>query len=128
MKVTLEKDYKMYYTLEDFERAKAVIKWEKENDEYSLKDWAEYAVKEALKDSNDYVREIYCVSANTARNCRVWDAYGEGTGNMDVWIEFVAQTCDGFIKGGAYLSDIWQTGSISYKERMYIERYVKEGD
>ena len=31
MKVALEKDYKKYYTLEDLERAKAVISCEKED-------------------------------------------------------------------------------------------------
>ena len=38
MKVALEKEYRKWYTLEDLDRAKMVIAFEKE-DEMSVKDW-----------------------------------------------------------------------------------------
>lgn len=125
MKVTMESDYKHYYTLEDVDNAKAVIKYEKQEDqESSAKDWFTYAVNEALKDNTDSLREILTASAHTAKNARVYDAYGD-TYNMDVWIEGVARTTAGYIEVGAYLTDIWQTGSTPYKEHEYI-RYFKE--
>lgn len=125
MKVTLEKEYKSRYTLTDIEAAKAVIKYEKENDDETVKGWTEYAVREALRDGNDYLVQVIEASAETARNCRAWNAYGEGTGCMDVWIRGTARTCDGFIEIGAYLTDIWTTGAERYKEHMYIEKFER---
>ena len=120
MKVKLEDGYRGKYTLDDLDMAKAVITAEKD-DEMSAKDWAEYAVKEALRNKDGYLVEVLKAEARTARNCRIeWNRYGDGTGTMDVWISFVAETTEGFIKGGAYLSDIWDTGSTEYKQHMYI--------
>lgn len=124
MKVSLEKEYRRWYTLEELDQAKQVIAAEKE-DEETAKGWAAYAVREALKGTGDYDREVLQASARTARNCRAWDAYGEGSGTMDVWIEALARTADGFIDIGAYLSDIWQSGAVGYKQHMYVQRYTK---
>ena len=131
MKVTLEKNYRKYYTLEDLDRAKQVIAAEKE-DESTVKEWAEMAIREAIKNDegipNDYIVEIFKAEAHTAKNCRVWNAYGyidpeeANTQDMDVWIEFAAELGQGYIKGGAYLSDIWQTGGTDYRQHMYIRR------
>lgn len=118
MKVKLDKDYRKLYTLEKLDMAKAVIAAEKE-DEMSAKDWAEYAVREALRNEDESLVEILKAEARTAMNCRAWNRYGE-TEDMDVWISFVAETTKGFIKGGAYLSDIWDTGGTEYKPYMYI--------
>lgn len=123
MKVKLDKNYRELYTLSDFERAKAVIKFMKEEDSSTVKEYAEYAVREALRDTGVYDREIITAEAHTAGNRRVWDAYGEGTASMDVWIEALARTSEGFIEFGAYLTDIWQTGSEPYKQNMYIKRF-----
>lgn len=120
MKVTLEKDYRKYYTLEELDMAKAVIAAEKD-DEMSPKDWAEYAVREALRNKDGYLVEVLKAEARTTKNSRIdWNRYGEGTGMMDVWISFVAETTEGFIEGGACLSDIWETGGTEYKQHMYI--------
>lgn len=119
MKVTLEKDYRKYYTLEDLDRAKAVIAAEKE-DEMSAKDWAVYAVGEALRNKDGSLWEILKAEATTAKNCRAWNRYGDDSADMDVYIRFLAETTEGFIRGGAYLSDIWETGATEYKQHMYI--------
>lgn len=125
MKVKLEENYKNYYTISDLERAKAVIKWEKENDEESIITWAEYAVNEALKGTDEFCRKVICAEARTAKNCRVWNAYSDKSETMDVWITATAKTVHGFIEVGAYLSDIWQTGSEKYKHKMNIQYYAK---
>lgn len=131
MKVTLEKNYRKYYTLDDLDRARKVIAAEKE-DESTVKEWAEMAIREAIKNDDgvyeDYIVEIFKAEAHTAKNHRVWNAYGycdpeeANTQDMDVWIEFAAETESGYIKGGAYLSDIWQTGGTRYKQHMFIRR------
>lgn len=120
MKVKLDANYRKIYTLEEYDMAKAVIAAEKD-DEMSPKDWAEYAVREALRNEDGYLEEVLNAEARTAKNSRIdWDRYGDGTGMMDVWISFIAETTEGFIKGGAYLSDIWETGNTEYKQHMYI--------
>lgn len=122
MKVTLEKDYRKYYTLEDLDRAKAVIAAEKE-DEMSAKDWAVYAVGEALRNKDGSLWEILKAEATTAKNCRVWGAYTDDSADMDVYIKFLAETSEGFIEGGAYLTDIWQSeAETRYKNHMYIRK------
>ena len=124
MKVKLQKDYKCYYTFVDLEIAKRVISETKE-DEYTAKEWAEYAIREALRGTNDYIEEVIRASAETAKNRRANDAYFEGSRDMDVWVEATAKTTWGFIEIGAYLSDIWQTGGTPYKQHMYIQYYKR---
>lgn len=126
MKVRLPKDYKSIFTLAELEQAKLVIASCKE-DSMTAKEWAEYAVNMALKGKGCCV-EVLKADAKIARNCRIWNSYGsadETTGRIDVWIDATAETSDGFIKVGAYLSDIWQTGETDYREHMYIQRYGK---
>lgn len=138
MKVTLEKDYRKYYTLEDLDKAKRIIEYEKKEDEMPIKDWAEYAAREALKGTGDYFAECLKAEAHTARNCRANDSFWasdyddngvweDGSGDMDVWLEATVRTDKGFLVFGAYLSDIWQTGAVEYKQHMYI-RYFKEAE
>lgn len=124
MRVKLEKEYRKLYTLEDLDRAKGVIAHLKANDDSSAIEMAEYAVREALRDNKDHwLKEIVKAEAHTARNNRVWNAYYDGSENMDVWITFVAETWHGFISGGAYLTDIWQTGAVHYADEMYFRIY-----
>jgi len=124
MRVKLEKNYKDHYTIGDLERAKAIIAFEKE-DEMTIKGWTEYAVGEALKGTDDYFVETLKAEARTAKNYRAWNLYNEESQDMDVWLEATAETRKGFIKIGAYLSDIWQTGAIDYADKMFIQ-YFKE--
>lgn len=122
MKVKLDKNYRDLYTLSDLERAKAVIKFMKE-DTSTVKEYAQYALIEALRGTGVYDHEIITAKAHTAGNRRAWNAYGEDTTTMDVWIEALARTSEGFIEFGAYLTDIWQTGAEHYKQNMYIKRF-----
>ena len=122
MLVRLEEKYKDFYTIRDLERARAVIKMMREDEEV-VAGYAEYAVNEALKGRGDYLRRILKATAHTARNRRAWNAYDENSQDMDVWVDAIAETSYGFIKVGAYLSDIWQTGAIPYSQYMYVQYY-----
>ena len=124
MKINFGKDYKRIFTLEDLDACKIVKAFAKE-DETNIKEWAEYAVNEAVKGS-DYCVKVLEASAEYARNRRAFHAYGDGSGKMDVWISATAKTSRGFIEVGAYLSDIWQTGATAYKEHMYIQEYIRK--
>ena len=124
MKVAFEKDYKKYLTIAEVEAAKAIIEEQKE-DEETASGWAEYAVREALKGTRDYLVKVIEAKAEIAGNCRVWNAYNLDSGKLDIWIDATARTADGFIIIGAYLTDIWETGATPYKQHMWI-RYFPE--
>lgn len=134
MKVTLQKDYRKYYTFEDLDRAKLVIQSEKE-DECPIESCAVWAVNEVLgylnrTKSTDYTfaeeTDIIKATARTAKNCRAWNAYGEGTQDMDVWIEAFAFTGNCFVEIGAYLSDIWGTGGTPYAHHVYYRVFAEK--
>ena len=122
MKVKLEERYKDIYTLSELETAKRIIKEVKEDAE-TAKGYAVYAATEALKGASDAVVEVLKAEAHTALNRRIYDAYFEGSGRMDVWIDFTVQTQDGFIIGGAYLTDIYSSGAVDYKDHMFIKMF-----
>ena len=123
MRVTMPENWKQIFTMEKVEIARQIIKQEKEDTETPA-GWAEYAIREALKDSGDYLSEILTAKAEIAGNCRINDAYFVGSGQMDVWVSAIAKTAKGFIEAHAYLSDIWQTGAMPYKEHMFIRYYA----
>lgn len=126
MKVKLPKGYRETFTIADLERAKAVIRAEKE-DEETAAGWAVYAVNEALGGKGCCV-EVLKAEAIAAGNSRAWNAYGDDTVNtetMDVWIDAIAETTIGFMKVGAYLTDIWRTGEDEYRHHEYIELYKR---
>lgn len=126
MKVTFKKDYKAVFTVDDVERAKKVIKSEKEEDTETAATWAETAAREAVKGTNDFLEDVITANAVVAKNCRAWNAYFDGSYDMDVWIEALLKTANGYIEIGAYLSDIWQTGAVDYSNHMYIQRYKRQ--
>ena len=126
MKVSLEEHYRDRYTLSDLERAKRVIAYEKE-DEETAKGWAVYICNEWYK--NDYSGsciEVLKAVAHTARNGRAWNLYDNESGDMDVWIDAVIETTKGFLKCGAYLSDIWQSGAVDFREHIYASEYTNK--
>jgi len=126
MKVSMPKDQKIY-TGYQLDMMKAVIEYEK-TDGVTAREWAAMAVREALKDTDsDGLEEIISAAAETALNSRAWNNYSDDSGNGDVWIECIAKTWFGFIEVGVYLSDVWQTGAVDYKQHEFI-RYYKRSD
>ena len=126
MKVLLPKDYKKYFTVEEYEIAREIIKTEKE-DASTAKDMSEYAVREALKnDDLCYLEEILEAKAEVCKNndYRAYDKYFEGSQLMDVYISGVARVSFGYLEFGAYLSDIWGIGARECK--VDTVKYVKE--
>lgn len=122
MKVKLEARYKDLYTISEYEAAKRVIKAVAE-DMSTVMEWAEYAAREAVRDTDDCISEVLLADAHTALNARVYDAIAEDTGHMDVLVHGLARTFDGFVEFSAYLTDIWQTGAVDYRQHMYVRRF-----
>ena len=125
MKVKLEENYKSLYTLENLYRAKRIIADEKEDTETAA-GYARIAAANIAKAHGYWIDRIIEASAETALNGRIWNAWGEDSGNMDIWISFIAKTGSGFIEGGAYLSDIHAiTGENDLTGHMYYTLYKK---
>lgn len=127
MEVRLEKDYRKHYTLEDADRAMEVISVES-GDMMTINEYAEIAVREAVYGSGELVR-IIMAEAHTAKNHRVWNLYTGNSADMDVWIDFLAETDFGYINGGAYLSDIMNCFETNgFKQYMHIKIARWEND
>lgn len=126
MKVKLQKDYRRIYTLDDLDRAREIIEELKE-DEMTVKDYASMAAREALRGTDDFISrdEVLTAEAYTSKNRRVWNGYNDNSEDMDIWVDFLVRTYEGFVEGGAYLTDIWMSGAVDYKHHMFI-RYYKQ--
>lgn len=124
MKVKLTDEMKKYITVAEMPAVRKVIEAEKENDEWTAQEWAKMAADIVRPYSSVKVLEA---SAEIAKNCRVWDAYADGSADFDVWIRFTALVNDdSFVMGGAYMSDLWAASSDNRDEtisHMYIRRF-----
>ena len=98
-------------------------------DDYT--DLVEYAMIAARMVTGVNTVRILDASAEFCKNCHVYDRYFGGSGQLDVWIKFVAIATDGF-DGiwmiGANLSDIYDiTGRPEHdgelRKRMYIRQF-----
>lgn len=125
MKVKLLKKDKQFITLAEAPIVRQIILDMKE-DECTVEKYAEMAVRAAFN-GNTFGIEVLKSSASIARNGRVWNLYGDGSGTLDIWIDATVCVNDNeFIIIGAYLSDIWKiTGSFDQEivSHMYIRRF-----
>jgi hypothetical protein len=125
MKVAMTAEAKRFITLEEAPIARQMIKDMKEDD--GLKEYAEMAARVA--GGNDSY-EILKVSAEIAKNNRVYNSYSEDSKNLDIWLKAYAfNAYKGFYEIGIYLSDVWSiTGDNSeeIRSRMYIEHYSRD--
>lgn len=127
MKVTLEKNYKSFYTIEDLEIAKSVIKNMKE-DTFSAKEYLKMAVGDYLRNEKGYCEEVISAEAITSLNGRAWNAYSGDieSQHMDIWISGLAKIGykESYIEIGAYLTDIWSISDIeSRADHYFIRRF-----
>ena len=127
MRVTLPKDYRNYFTLHDLDIAKRLIACAKE-DEATAKEYAEMAVRAALRGKHDFFKEVLKASAEVGFYYRTWDRYFDGSEHMDIYISAIAETDFGFVKIGAMLSDIWDIDGTTelFKGDMYIRYYAED--
>ena len=125
MKVNLTAEMKKFITVAEMPAVKKVMQYEKENDEWTVQEWAKLAARLVFDDNGAKVIEA---TARIAKNQRVWDAFDEETRDIDVWIEFTAfsEYRSSFIIAGVYLTDLWQLtkdNADEIKSHMYIRRF-----
>lgn len=126
MKVKFTEDAKRFITVSEMPAVKRIIAEMKEDGE--IKGYSEMAARVASGKNENF--EILKAEAEISRNARVNDAYGEGSGKLDVWLNIYAfNSYAGFYEIGAYLTDIWAiTGDNAEEIRnhMYINKYSRE--
>lgn len=125
MKVKLTEEAKNYISVAEMPAVKQIIKDMKEDD--GIIGYAQAAAHVA-SGWNGF--EILKAEASIAKNCRVWNQYGENTKDLDIWLDIYAfDSYAGFYEIGIYLSDVWSiTGDNSdeLKNYMYIEKYKRK--
>lgn len=129
MKVNLTAEMKKFIIVAEMPAVKKVMQYEKENDEWTVQEWAKMAARLVFDDNGAKVIEA---TARIAKNQRVWDAFDEETRDIDVWIEFTAfsEYRSSFIIAGVYLTDLWQLtkdNADEIKSHMYIRRFEEVG-
>ena len=129
MKVNLTAEMKKFITVAEMPAVKKVMQYEKENDEWTVQEWAKMAARLVFDDNAAMIIEA---KARIAKNQRVWDAFDEETRDIDVWIEFTAfsEYRSSFIIAGVYLTDLWQLttdNADEIKSHMYIRRFEEVG-
>ena len=129
MKVNLTAEMKKFITVAEMPAVKKVMQYEKENNEWTVQEWAKMAARLVFDDNGAKVIEA---TARIAKNQRVWDAFDEETRDIDVWIEFTAfsEYRSSFIIAGVYLTDLWQLtkdNADEIKSHMYIRRFEEVG-
>ena len=124
MKVQFTSEMKKVVTVAEMPAVRVVIEYMKE-DQWEAKDYAKMAARIASGCNTVKVLEA---SAKVAANCRVWDAIAEGSGKFDVWVEFTAFTDNGFVMGGAYITDLWGYTCDNREEtlkHMFIRKFTE---
>lgn len=125
MKVKLTEEAKNYISVAEMPAVKQIIKDMRDDD--NIIGYAQAAARVA-SGWNGF--EILKAEASIAKNCRVWNQYGENTDDLDIWLDIYAfDSYAGFYEIGIYLSDVWSiTGDNSdeLKNYMYIEKYKRK--
>lgn len=125
MKVVIPFEMKGVLTLAELPAAKELIKRMREDNDFDQYALSAARVASGINDSF----AVFNQTAKIAKNERVQDYFGDNSGNLDVWLEFLAFS---FFSGcylvGVYLSDVYQiTGTASDKDlrqHMFIREYL----
>lgn len=128
MKVTLPKDYRKTFTLEELDIARKIIRDMKDDD--ATPAWyAEVAINHWFAHKSDGLDRVLEATAEISKNRMAWNAYGDDTRQADIWVSAVAKTWGGYLELGAYLTDIWNIGGdTDYTQHMYAQYYTRNRD
>lgn len=126
MKVQVTKRTKEDLYVSEMPLAKRIIEEEKE-DSHNVEEYA-LMVLSALGYNAPF--EVYRPVAMVSKNRRIHDRYFEGSGILDVWVEFLAfDKYYGAFDCGVYLSDIWDLCDENRKElrsKMYFNAFERK--
>lgn len=129
MKVTLPKDYRSLFTLEEMDIARKLIR-EMKDDELPAKEYADVAVNYILSrflpSTGGYFEELLKSNFEITKNGYGWEQYGKGYRNLDIWFSGVAKTSRGYLEFGIYMTDVWSIGGdYNCNSRVWATLYTK---
>lgn len=131
MKVVITEQSKYYLTVNEYEKAKELVKQLK-GDGFTAAEVAEYGARAILdsakyRDESDGVAKVLDASAEICRDSSTpWDYHGDGCGFLNVWINATVETWNGFIKFGCLYSDaVSVDGSDESKNAVANHSYVR---
>ena len=118
MKVNITKESKKWLTVDEYDRAKEIVRQMKD-DEWSAEQYVDMAAICWLRNTgkNDYRARVIEASAEIAKNSRAGNAFNDDSGTLDVWMKGLVETWDGFLKIECYLTDIWSIGPESFNKK-----------
>lgn len=125
MKVSIPLNMKSVLTVAEMPIVRELIKRMREDNDFDQ--YALSAARVASGDKDSF--SILTQQAQIAKNERVQDYYSDNSGDLDIWLEFIAFS---FFGGcyliGIYLSDVFSiTGTASdseLKQHMFIRQYT----
>lgn len=125
MKLKITEESKRVLHLSDMDAVKELRKCVEED---SLSNYTHLIASIASGENGTF--EILKSSAEIARNCRVWNSYGE-TADLDIWVTVYALLSGvGFYEIGCYLTDIWgyynfagENNREEIRNRMFVMEY-----
>lgn len=128
MKVKITEQSKKVLRLADTQAAREIIAQEKDDD-FSAADYIKMAAEcwlwnsgtGAAADAGDVLK----ASAEILKNGRVWNAYDDESGDLDVWLEGVVETWAGYLKIGCFLTDVWNIGSDEFNQKFPALCYAR---
>lgn len=125
MKVSIPFTMRGVLTVAEMPEARAIIKSMREDNDFDK--YALSAARVASGDNDNFV--ILNQTATIAKNERVQDYYSDNSGNLDVWLEFIAFSLfGGCYLIGIYLSDVYliagQPSDRDLKQHMFIREYL----
>lgn len=128
MKVTLSKDYRKLFTLEEMDIARKLIR-EMKDDEMPAREYADVAVNYILNhhlpSTGGYFDELLKASFEITRNGFRWEAYADGYRDIDIWFTGVAKTSRGYLEFGIYMTDVWSIGGdFNCNNRVWAKLYT----
>lgn len=125
IKIKITPDSKRVLTLEEMPTVKEILSDFQENPDSLGEFELGVAARIAARQNGNF--SYYDVQAEISKNARVWNAYNDHSGKLDIWITFKAfDPCYGFYVIGCYLSDIWSStgeNGEEIRERMFVREY-----
>ena len=125
MKVNITKDSREWMTVNELDYAKQIVK-DMKDDGFTATDWAKDAAEAILYEKSDYVKRIIDADAEICRDNRIaFEQFGAGCGRLGVWLNFTAETWDGFLKVGCLLSDVWMLGTDEARRALVNHSWIR---
>lgn len=138
MKIRFEEGYKRFYTVEQYEAAKIVIKYMQEYEcSENMYSFAKYVINEMLKGKDFYLEKILSIDLETCRRtgaaaAKRWDDFGEGSHEMDIRLSGIAVgAIDGsrvFIEFSTTLTNAYEAGGPGFdrdENHTYLHLYSR---